>query len=226
MPVINVSEFLRALVEVLPGTVHAHVSVLLPHLSSRPYQIRQAVVVGLAEVVAAAHEDKTAASEDGENGAAKGGAAAGGGNGGEDESQVQDAVWSECVVGYCRWCGPCFAYVCLGLPPTGAEESWPSCVGGATRSSKPELGRVAICHRATNSVFHSRCSLEPAPAALVLRAHVASLLPVFVVCDGPTGPGREQVQADPRRVRMKDRNRDALLDQLVERALDVSPYVR
>lgn len=37
---------------------------------------------------------------------------------------------------------------------------------------------------------------------------------------------REQVQADPRRVRMKDRNRDALLDQLVERALDVSPYVR
>ena len=177
MPVINVSEFLRALVEVLPGTVHAHVSVLLPHLSSRPYQIRQAVVVGLAEVVAAAHEDKTAASEDGENGAAKGGAASGGGNGGEDESQVQDAVWSERVVGCWRWCGPCFAYVCLALPPTGAEESWPSCVGGATRSSKPELGRVPICHRATNSVFHSRCSLEPAPAALVLRAHVASLSP-------------------------------------------------
>eukprot|EP00903_Cladosiphon_okamuranus_P005553 g5529.t1 len=118
MPVINVSDFLRALVEVLPGTVHAHASVLLPHLSSRPYQIRQAVVVGLAEVVAAAHEDKTAAAEDAE---ADGGGAAADGNGGEDESQVQ---------------------------------------------------------------------------------------------------------ADPRHVRMKDRNRDALLDQLVERTLDLSPYVR
>lgn len=39
------------------------------------------------------------------------------------------------------------------------------------------------------------------------------------------GP-RKQVQADPRCVRMKDHNRDALLDQLVERALDVSPFVR
>ncbi|CBN77248.1 conserved unknown protein [Ectocarpus siliculosus] len=122
-PVINVSEFLHKLVEVLPGTVHAHASVLLPHLSSRPYQIRQAVVLSLAEVVTAAHEDKAASEGGADGGAAAEGAAAagGGGNGGEDESQVQ---------------------------------------------------------------------------------------------------------ADPRRVRMKDRNRDALLDQLVERALDVSPYVR
>ncbi|CAM9483812.1 unnamed protein product [Scytosiphon promiscuus] len=103
-PVINVSEFLRELVTVLPGTVHAHASVLLPHLSSRPHQIRHAVVASLAEVVAAGHEDKMAAVAAGGEGA--------------------------------------------------------------------------------------------------------------------------QVKADPRRVRMKDRNRDALLDQLVERALDVSPFVR
>lgn len=96
MPVINVSEFLRALVEVLPGTVHAHASVLLRHLNSRPYQIRQAVVVGLAEVVAAAHEDKMASSKDGEVG---GGGGGGGGNGGEDESQVRDAVVVRCVCG-------------------------------------------------------------------------------------------------------------------------------
>lgn len=88
---INVSEFLHKLVEVLPGTVHAHASVLLPHLSSRPYQIRQAVVLCLAEVVTAAHEDE-AASEGGADvgAAAEGAAVAGGGsNGGEDESQVR-----------------------------------------------------------------------------------------------------------------------------------------
>lgn len=43
-------------------------------------------------------------------------------------------------------------------------------------------------------------------------------------CDTNGGP--RQVQADPRLVRIKDRNRDELFDQLVERALDVSPFVR
>lgn len=38
--------------------------------------------------------------------------------------------------------------------------------------------------------------------------------------------GTPTEEVDPRRVRMKGRNRDALLDQLVERALDVSPFVR
>lgn len=57
---------------VLPGTVHAHASVLLPHLSSRPYQIRQAVVYSLAEIVAAAHEDRKAVEDE---------AGAGGGEG-------------------------------------------------------------------------------------------------------------------------------------------------
>lgn len=94
-PVINVSEFLHKLVEVLPGTVHGHASVLLPHLSSRPYQIRQAVVLSLAEVVTAAHEDK-APSEDGAGGggaAVEGAAAAGGSsNGEEDESQVRECA--------------------------------------------------------------------------------------------------------------------------------------
>lgn len=119
MPVISVSEFLRALVEVLPGTVHAHASVLLPHLSSRPYQIRQAVVVGLAEVVAAAHEDKTAAAA--KDGEADGGAAAtADGDGGEDESQVQDALWSNVRWWWWWWCGSRFGslsgwvpFVCL-----------------------------------------------------------------------------------------------------------------
>lgn len=83
---VNVSEFLRELVVVLPGTVNAHASVLLLHLSSRPHQIRLAVVVSLAEIVAAAHEDRTT-SEEGEQGAAAAAATAGG-SGGEEESQV------------------------------------------------------------------------------------------------------------------------------------------
>lgn len=39
-------------------------------------------------------------------------------------------------------------------------------------------------------------------------------------------PRVKLAQVDPRRVRMTDRNRNALFDQLVERALDVSPFVR
>lgn len=57
-PVTNVSNFLKELVVLLPGTVHAHASVLLPHLSSRPYQIRNAVVAVVAIIISAAHENK------------------------------------------------------------------------------------------------------------------------------------------------------------------------
>ncbi|CAN0550069.1 unnamed protein product, partial [Laminaria digitata] len=68
--VVNVSEFLRELVVLLPGTIYAHESVLLPHLSSSPYQIRQAVVTSLTEVLLAAHEDQVeaAAAAGGEGG--------------------------------------------------------------------------------------------------------------------------------------------------------------
>lgn len=73
-PVINVSNFLRELVLVLPGTVHAHASILLPHLSSRPYQIRNAVVYALAEVITAAHQDREPArgAEEGRRGSTPG----------------------------------------------------------------------------------------------------------------------------------------------------------
>lgn len=106
---INVSEFLRELVTVLPGTVHAHASVLLPHLSSRPYQIRHAVVASLAEVVAAGHEDKMAAAAAAAGGGEGGGgsagadgvsAAAGSKDGGEDESQV----WLNDTLAFARVC--------------------------------------------------------------------------------------------------------------------------
>lgn len=76
-PVVNVSDFLRELVLVLPGTVHAHASILLPHLSSRPYQIRIAVVFALGEVVIAACEDRKAAAA--AAAAASGGGSVGGG---------------------------------------------------------------------------------------------------------------------------------------------------
>lgn len=49
-------------------------------------------------------------------------------------------------------------------------------------------------------------------------------LPCLVGARG--GGSREQVQADPRHVRLKDKNRDYILDQLANRVLDVSPYVR
>lgn len=124
---VNVSEFLRELVVVLPGTVYAHASVLLPHLSSRPHQIRHAVVVALAEVVAAAHEDRTAAaaasssSEDGEGGRAADGAA-GAAAAGEDESQVCDvkllylSYWLEVLSFLPASSVLCFVCVCLVYP--------------------------------------------------------------------------------------------------------------
>lgn len=74
-PVVNVSDFLRELVQVLPGTVHAHASILLPHLSSRPYQIRNAVVYSLGEVITAAHGERKAAGQ--EERAGSGGVCAG-----------------------------------------------------------------------------------------------------------------------------------------------------
>lgn len=62
---VYVSDFLRELVMLLPGTVHSHVSIILPHLSSRPYQIRTAVVFSVAEVLAAAHEKELEAKAGG-----------------------------------------------------------------------------------------------------------------------------------------------------------------
>lgn len=103
-PVVNVSEFLRELVLVLPGTVHAHASVLLPHLSSRPYQIRNAVVFSLAEVVSAAHEERRRAAEEGGGGGAVPSA---GNDGGEGDSQVP-------LVTRLRF----RAFVCYGRLPT------------------------------------------------------------------------------------------------------------
>lgn len=86
---VNVSELLRELVLVLPGTVHAHASVLLPHLSSRPYQIRNAVVFSLAEVVSAAHDERRRAAEEG----GSGGAVSSLGNDGDGgDSQVPEAT--------------------------------------------------------------------------------------------------------------------------------------
>lgn len=75
-PVVNVSDFLRELVQVLPGTVHAHASILLPHLSSRPYQIRNAVVYSLGEVITAAHGERKATEQEERPGS--GGVCAGG----------------------------------------------------------------------------------------------------------------------------------------------------
>ena len=75
---VRVSKFLRELVVLLPWTVYGHESVLLPHLSSSPYQIRQAVVTSLAEVLLAAHEDMVeAAAARGEGGGAAGNTAEG-----------------------------------------------------------------------------------------------------------------------------------------------------
>ncbi|CAM9236529.1 unnamed protein product [Pylaiella littoralis] len=113
-PVVNVSDFLREMVMVLPGTVYAHASVLLPHLNSRPHQIRVAVVVVLGEVVAAAHEKKTAAAGDGEQGgaAAEGAAAAvagGGGGSREDENQASAYPRLVRITGGNR--GPLFEYL-------------------------------------------------------------------------------------------------------------------
>lgn len=42
----------------MPGTMHAHASILMLHLSSRPHQIRSAVVAVLSMVIISAHEGK------------------------------------------------------------------------------------------------------------------------------------------------------------------------
>ncbi len=265
-PVVNVSEFLRELVVVLPGTVNAHASVLLLHLSSRPHQIRLAVVVSLAEIVAAAHEDRTA-SEEGERGAAAAAAAAGG-SGGEDESQVggERPGDFECAGARHRSCGSdvCFseeagaaASLLKQRGPTPLVATWvearesqlglypkecPEMGRGVRREPALKAGRLPLSKLWAlwsppyfmMGMQHKRQAPvgtppPPPPRALHLtcpRATLCACCSTLLPHANSGGGGREQAQADPRRVRMTDRNRDALLDQLVERALDVSPFVR